>query len=129
MILAVRTDAPEAVVKLFDGDRLVADYAWHVHRTLARDLLKVIHEQLAQHDIDWDGISGIILFKGPGSFTGLRIGAAALNTLAHVNRLPIVGVSGEAWAEDGLQRLRDGEDDRLILPDYGADAHITQPKK
>lgn len=130
MILAVRTDAPEAYVGIFDDDGgLLREYRWIAHRSLARDLLKVIEEQLKAAGGSWSDIKGLVLFSGPGSFTGLRIGAAVLNTVAHTNQVAIVGVGGDTWAQDGVRRLQRGDDDRLVLPEYGAGAHITVPKK
>lgn len=130
MILALRTDRPEATVSLLGADGLmVSDYSWLAHRSLARDVLKVIEQQLQAAGSDWQALSGLVYFSGPGSFTGLRIGAAVMNTLAHVGSIPIVAVGGESWRQNGLERLRRGEDDRLAMPQYGAEAHITQPKK
>jgi len=43
--------------------------------------------------------------------------------------LPIVGEIGEAWQETALERLRRGENDHIVLPLYGSDARITQPRK
>lgn len=130
MIIAIKTDAPDAVVVLIglDGKKL-DEYTWVAHRSLAKDLLKVIHERLQFNDADWSTISGVILFRGPGSFTGLRIGAAVANTLAHAEKLPIVGCTGESWLADGCDRLADGENDKIVLPEYGSEATITKPRK
>ena len=43
--------------------------------------------------------------------------------------VPIVGETGDSWRESALGRLSSGEDDQVILPFYGGDAHITKPKK
>jgi len=43
--------------------------------------------------------------------------------------IPIVGAVGDDWRAACLKRLAHGEDDSIVLPQYGAAAHITQPKK
>jgi tRNA threonylcarbamoyladenosine biosynthesis protein TsaB len=130
MILALRTDSPEAEVYLLDTEGKTVDtYIWQAHRTLARDLLKVMNERLISQKADWQDIEGIVLYKGPGSFTGLRIGAAVANTVAYSENVPIVGTNGEKWLDDGFARLRRGENNKIILPEYGSAANITKPKK
>ncbi len=88
-----------------------------------------MHEQLAVQQNDWPDVSGIIVFEGPGSFTGLRIGITVANTLAYGQGVPIVGAQGEDWIAKGLAQLAAGHNDTQVLPHYGAEAHITKPKK
>lgn len=129
MILGVRSDAPDAHVVVINNDGVIDDFTWQAHKTLARDLLRVIKERLAIAHTDWFGITGVILFEGPGSFTGLRIGATVANTIAHEQKVPIVGSRGDDWVQAGLTRLKNIEDDKFVLPFYGADANITKPRK
>ena len=94
-------------------------------RTLARGLLKFLEEKTG----DLHDISGIGVMKGPGSFTGLRIGLTVANTLADSLNIPIVGAMGEDWRETALSKLRAGENEKIVMPEYGAAAHITAPRK
>jgi len=113
---------------LIDGDKRT-DYEWVAERNLARDMLAYLRDRLAENEASFADISGIGVFRGPGSFTGLRIGLAVLNTIAHEQRIPIVGVTGEAWREECLARLQNGRNDEIVLPEYGAEARITKPRK
>ena len=129
LILTIRTDKPEAELGLYEGTKQLAYYTWPAHRELAetihlklRDLLGSKHKAL--HDVQ-----GIVFFQGPGSFTGLRIGASVANALAEGTVAPIVGTVGDQWIEEGLKRLLTGEKDPLALPEYGAAPHITAPRK
>lgn len=110
-----------------DGDSSTSE--WQADRDLARGLLEFIVTTLAQHERSLQDVRGIGLFRGPGSFTGLRIGAATMNTIAASENIPIVGAIGDTWQDRALERLRVGEDDRIVLPEYGRDARITQPRK
>lgn len=111
-----------------DGDTR-AEVQWQADRTLAKGLLGYLQAQLAAHDKTWQDVRGIGVFKGPGSFTGLRIGLTVLNTTADALDVPIVGVTGERWQDTALERLAAGENDQIVLPEYGGDAHITKPRK
>lgn len=110
-----------------DGTR--HDYEWEAGRTLARDMLAYLRDRLAEHGATFDDISGIGVLRGPGSFTGLRIGMTVLNTIANTNHVPIVGEIGEGWQDKCLERLAAGDDDKIVMPEYGGEAHITKPRK
>ena len=113
---------------LIDGEKRV-DYEWAAGRSLARDMLAYLRDRLVENGASFADITGIGVFRGPGSFTGLRIGLAVLNTIAHEQRIPIVGVTGDAWREECLDRLQNGRNDEIVLPEYGAEARITKPRK
>ena len=124
MIILLDTSTATCRLTTVDGESS-NNFEWEAGRTLARGLLAVIQEKVG----DVKNISGIGIMRGPGSFTGLRIGMAVANTLADGLGIPIVGETGDSWRESALGRLSSGEDDQVILPFYGGDAHITKPKK
>lgn len=102
---------------------------WQADRALARGLLEFIITALQQQNLTLQDVTGIGVFRGPGSFTGLRIGATTMNTIAASQDIPIVGALGDDWQEDVLRRLSMGENDKIVLPEYGRDARITLPRK
>lgn len=129
MILSLRTDNPNAEIGLHNETGQLRYHVWPADRQLAKDLLRIIHEQLAAQNADWQDVTGVVIFEGPGSFTGLRIGITVANTVAYGQNIPIVGSKGDNWLQSGLAALRNGKNDKLVLPYYGRDAHITLPKK
>lgn len=128
MILLLDTSTPLCKLTLSD-ERETREIEWQADRELAKGLLQFIQEQLAEQGYDWNHIEGIGAYKGPGSFTGLRIGLTVLNTLADSRQIAIVGETGDDWKSTAVERLENGENDRIILPEYGADANITKPRK
>ena len=96
---------------------------------LAKNILTYIDEVLADAEITYGDIDGLGVFRGPGSFTGLRIGLTVANTIATSQSLPIVGEMGDDWGQRSIDRLQRGENDTIVLPEYGSDARITKPRK
>jgi tRNA threonylcarbamoyladenosine biosynthesis protein TsaB len=129
IILTIRTDQPEAEVALFDDAQQLAAKVWQAHRALGVTIHQTIKQLLDDSHLGWGDIAGIVAFAGPGSFTGLRIGLTVANALAYANNLPVVASRGEQWRTDGIGRLQKGESDHQALPEYGAEATITQPRK
>ncbi len=129
IILTIRTDKPEAEIGLYNDRTQLAYEVWHAHRTLAETLLQKIEALLQTQQKDWHDIGGIVCFQGPGSFTGLRIGLTVSNTLSYSLDVPVITSQDPKWLETGITRVLAGETDKIALPFYGADAHITQQKK
>jgi len=128
MILLLDTSTPICRITFIDGDWSVTEN-WESGRELAKGLLAHLEQYLGKYNKAWDNLTGLVAFKGPGSFTGLRIGITVLNSLAYARNLPIVGETGNDWQTQGVQRLQRGENDEIVLPEYGAEANITQPRK
>lgn len=128
MILLLNTSTPVCILRFDEGDTsIVAE--WEANRELAHGLLGFIEDTLQKHHKSFEAISAIIVKSGPGSFTGLRIGITVMNTLADALGVAIVGEAGEGWEERGIERLENGENDRIILPFYDSEPHITPSRK
>lgn len=130
MLLGLKSDAPVAELYLYDeAGELVDEVSWEANRQLAHGLLKKIDEFLTENGTAREQLKGLFVFEGPGSFTGLRIGLTVMNTLAYAENIPIVGTRGDEWQKLAVSRLQLGENDQVVMPFYGAEARITQPKK
>lgn len=90
-------------------------YEWESGHDLARDLLKYIHDKLVENNADWQDLTELHYFTGPGSFTGLRIGACVINALADQLHIPIYDQHGEKH--------------EIVMPEYGREANISKPRK
>jgi tRNA threonylcarbamoyladenosine biosynthesis protein TsaB len=124
MILALHTGTPFCGLFVKKQGEW-QDFSWQADRTLADNILGKIQDSAGSVA----DINGIIVYQGPGSYTGLRIGLTVANTLAESLAIPIVGVAGESWKEDGESRLEKGDNDRIVMPVYGGLPHITTPRK
>lgn len=128
MILLLDTSTPTCRLSFVDGSWR-HDALWEAGRGLATGLLGFLEQELLRQNKTWQDVTGLVIHKGPGSFTGLRIGITVFNTIAYTNSLPIVGMTGEDWQSDGIERLYRSENDEIVLPEYGGEANITQPRK
>ena len=130
MLLGIKTDGPVAEFSLYEANGAFrGELQWEADRQLARRLLAELENFLEAHECTMSQLEGLLAFRGPGSFTGLRIGLTVINTLAYAQSIPVVGETGDDWREKAVKRLRNGENDRIIMPLYGAEARITTPRK
>lgn len=128
MILLLDTSNSLCHVRLV-AEGLDAQDSWDAGRELSKGILSWLQDFMTQNGKKWSDISGIVVFQGPGSFTGLRIGITVMNTVSYSEGVPVVGTTGEDWQGEGLERLNKGENDHVVVPVYGAEANITQPRK
>lgn len=131
IILTIRTDKPEAELGLFQDQTEIAYVKWSAHRQLAESIhsqIQLLLEESSKAGKLQD-INGIVIYRGPGSFTGLRIGISVANALAYSLGVPVVGMNSEEWIQGGIKKLCAGISDNVVLPDYGSEAHITLQKK
>lgn len=127
MYLAIRTDNSQAEIYLLNDQGVVQrQKVWLAERTLARDLPGEVDNLV---DGDYGQLTGVLVYQGSGSFTGLRIGITVANAVAYAQSLPIVATAGENWLADGVDQLNNGADNKIALPEYGAAPHITPPRK
>ena len=128
MILTIRTDKPEAEIGLYNLDGSQLDYQmWLAHRKLAETLHQKITDILHAKQALIKDVSGIVVFAGPGSFTGLRIGVSVANALAYSLDCPVVAAKDDDWIEVGLHQLVQEPTD-MALPAYDAPALTTPPR-
>ncbi len=129
IILALRSDKPEAGLFIYEGHNKKAEIKWPAHLKLAETLNAKIEKILNESSISYDEVDAILVFKGPGSFTGLRISASVANALAYSLDVPIIAKASSNWLQHGIDDLLAGKNDKVAVPEYGSPAHITQPRK
>jgi tRNA threonylcarbamoyladenosine biosynthesis protein TsaB len=68
----------------------------------ARELLPAVHEVMQRAGLDFAELDAIAVGRGPGGFTGLRIGVATARALAQAHGLPVRPVSSLAALAAGI---------------------------
>ena len=91
-ILAIESSGVVASVAVLENDRILAEYTIDYKKTHSQTLLPMINEIKEMLGLELDSIDAIAVSKGPGSFTGLRIGSATAKGLAMALNKPIIEV-------------------------------------
>lgn len=111
-IFACDSTAKTASVALCEDNILLAEFTQNGGNTHSETLLPMTEVLLNSMKTDIDEIDIFAVSEGPGSFTGVRIGAATVKGFAHRKDKPCIGVSTlEALARN----LAFGED-KIIIP-------------
>ena len=100
-ILALDSTAKVASVAICDGEKTLATFTCNNGLTHSEILLPMVEDCLARAGVSLSDIELFACNAGPGSFTGVRIGAAVIKGLAFGKNIPCVPVSTlESLAEN-----------------------------
>lgn len=92
-ILALDTATRSCSVAITDHTAILAELTVVTRRTHATHLMGMIDHAIELSGLTVSDIDGFAVSKGPGSFTGLRIGIATVKGLASASEKPMTGVS------------------------------------
>ena len=107
-LLALDSSGLVASAAVVEDDVLIAEYTTDYKKTHSQTLLPMLDEIRQMIDLDLHTIDAIAISAGPGSFTGLRIGAATAKGLGLALDLPLVevptleGLAFNLWGTDKL---------------------------
>lgn len=93
IILSIDSSSSVATCALLRDDCLLSEYVINNKREHSVLIMNIVEMLLADNAIDIDDVDGFVVSKGPGSFTGLRIGMATIKGLAFGANKPYVSVS------------------------------------
>lgn len=92
-ILAIDTSAKAASVCIAQEDRIIGEFFINTSLTHSQTLMPMVEQLCKNAQTPLSEIEAIAVNAGPGSFTGVRIGVAAVKGLAFENSLPCAAVS------------------------------------
>ena len=93
-LFSLSTAEQGASMALFDGRSLVCEAYWSSPKTHSKRIMAMVEQMVVrQAGMEIGDIDGFIAAKGPGSFTGLRIGISVIKGLACALSKPCAGVS------------------------------------
>ena len=92
-LLAIETTGAFASVALLEDDCVLEHIQGHDRFSHLQNLMPQVKEVLENHKLSINDVSAIAVSKGPGSFTGIRIGVSSTRALCQVLGIPGVPVS------------------------------------
>lgn len=90
MVLIIDTTDNECLVATHDG-RILDAIRWQWKKDTGTEVLKNIDKLLKRRQLSSKDIRTILVNRGPGSFTGTRVGITVANTLAWNLSIPVIG--------------------------------------
>lgn len=132
-ILAVESSGMVAAVAVVRDGRLMGEFLLDHKKTHSQQLMPLIDQLLNNLDMGLKDIDVLAVSKGPGSFTGLRIGLATVKGLAQSLDKPVIGVAtldGLAYnllSRDGLIcPIMDARRDQVYTAIYRSDGELER---
>lgn len=92
MILCIETATGLCSVALCDSNRVIALKESGEGRSHASLLTPFIRDLLHEAGIRASDLNAVAVSKGPGSYTGLRIGVSAAKGIAYAAAIPLIGI-------------------------------------
>ncbi|MGE5646808.1 MAG: tRNA (adenosine(37)-N6)-threonylcarbamoyltransferase complex dimerization subunit type 1 TsaB [Acidobacteriota bacterium] len=132
-ILSIDTTAEFGSIALLCGDELVSEMPIHGANGFGKVLYGHLAQLLAGAGWNLDAIDCFAAAAGPGSFTGVRVGLAAVKGLAEAQGKPAVAISNlQAVASFGTHPLRaallDARRGQVYAAVYDASLNLVTPE-
>ena len=137
-ILALDSSGLVASVAVAEDDNLIGEYTVNYKKTHSQTLLPMLDAVAKMIDLDLEPVDAIAVAKGPGSFTGLRIGSATAKGLGLALDKPIVeiptvdGLAYNLWGvKDLVCPLMDARRNQTYTGIYafeGGEMQVLEPQ-
>jgi tRNA threonylcarbamoyladenosine biosynthesis protein TsaB len=113
-ILAIDTSNYPLGVALIEDNQVLGEYITNLKKNHSVRIMPAIQTLMKDCERTPAQLSKIVVAKGPGSYTGVRIGVTIAKTLAWSLKIPLVGVSSIEIIAAGAGRYFDGYISPLI---------------
>ena len=92
MEICIDTSTRYASVAISEEGHVLCELAWRSNRNHSKELLPNLNFLLKKSDITMVQIEAVIVTKGPGAFSALRVGMSTAKAFAAGHNIPVVGV-------------------------------------
>lgn len=116
-ILEIDTASEICHIRLRSGTKTIFSRKWKPAQNESHTIYAILKAILQKYPDSRTELKKIIVNRGPGSFTGTRIGVSTANILSLIT-------GAKLYAADNLRQSQ-----KIIHPIYSKKPHITQPKQ
>lgn len=123
-LLLIETSHRRGWVALTEGERVIGMRHLEESRRHARDLVPFAKELLDEQGWKARDLQGVVVDRGPGSYTGLRVGIISAKTLAYAVGCPLISFDAfDAIAEQSpnaatIDVIADAQQDKVYVQRY-----------
>ena len=115
LTLAINTASSITAIALLDSQNLLGEKSWKSTNDEAEKLMPAIDELLKEHSKSYDEIEKVISVKGPGSFTGLRVGITVANTISYLNECDLFTIDTFNYWHSIDKSISSSQDKALLI--------------
>ncbi|SDK38422.1 tRNA (adenosine(37)-N6)-threonylcarbamoyltransferase complex dimerization subunit type 1 TsaB [Sediminibacillus albus] len=95
-ILAIDTSNQVMGIAILKDGNLAGEYTTNAKRNHSVRLMPAINQLMKETETEPEELNRIVVAKGPGSYTGVRIGLTTAKTMGWALNIPVVGISSLA---------------------------------
>jgi len=92
LILSLETSTNVCAVALFEGDKLIGEAIISTEKSHSKSLVTLVASTLEDCNVPISALSAVAISKGPGSYTGLRIGTSFAKGICYSLDLPLISI-------------------------------------
>ena len=107
-VLAIDTSNYSLGIALMNQEQVIGEYITNMKKNHSIRVMPAIEKLMADCEMKPSDLEKIVVAKGPGSYTGVRIGVTIAKTLAWTLNIPLVGISSLEALAAGAGRYFDG---------------------
>src|SRR3954453_836520 len=107
-VLAIDTSNYSLGIALVNQEQVIGEYITNMKKNHSIRVMPAIEKLMQDCEMKPTDLEKIVVAKGPGSYTGVRIGVTIAKTLAWTLKIPLSGVSSLGVLASGTGRYFDG---------------------
>jgi len=116
LILLIETSTTSCSIALSEGAKVIAVKEANERNIHASHITIFINEVMKQAGKDYKDLNAIAVSKGPGSYTGLRIGVSTAKGLCYALDVPLISVNTLESMANGLSNVQKIPESAYLLP-------------